>query len=300
MIAFIKRLLGLDKAVGAAPVSPPITSTKQTLQPLPEEVAKDFLDWFQAQQKPAVALKPDPTLPIEPRGTRLFGPALLVEGEEWPKGRDGETLDFLAQLNLADCAPLDGYPREGLVQFFIGRDDLFGANIGGPGGLDTGNFLVRGLPVDVGGAIQTAPHADTFDPSGIDDYSPSSHFDMRKRGITLVPEMITDQMGLDVLEASLRFDALDHKTYDLDPLYDAIDTIIQDAPLEHHTAGYPAFTQSDIREDERYAEYDHVLLRLTSDDYLMWGDVGECVFMIRSADLAKGDFSRVVYSWDCS
>ncbi|MEO1729445.1 MAG: DUF1963 domain-containing protein [Pseudomonadota bacterium] len=299
MIGFLKWLLGLQEVGGATPMPLQSHSTQPTLLPLPEEVAKDFLDWFKAQQKPAVALKPDPTLPIEPRGTRLFGPALLVEGEEWPKGRDGETLDFLAQLNLADCAPLDGYPRQGLVQFFIGRDVYYGANFDGPGGLDTGNFLVRGLPVDVRGALHTAPHAGTVDSSGIDDYSPSNHFELRKRGITLVPKMITDQMGLDVLEASQRFYALDRKTYDLDPLYDAIDTIIQDAPLEHHTAGYPAFTQSDIREDERYAEYDHVLLRLTSDDYLMWGDVGECVFMIPSADLAKGDFGRVAYSWDC-
>jgi uncharacterized protein YwqG len=31
----------------------------------------------------------------------------------------------------------------------------------------------------------------------------------------------------------------------------------------------------------------------------MWGDVGEAVFMIRSTDLANGDFGQVAFSWDC-
>ena len=70
-------------------------------------------------------------------------------------------------------------------------------------------------------------------------------------------------------------------------------------PIVHHVGGYPSFTQSDFREAGHYDDYDRTLLRLTSDAHIGWGDVGEAVFLIRRADLAARDFSRVAFSWDC-
>lgn len=292
MLNFLKRLFG----GGDAPSAPAPVSARPALPPLPAEIGDEFLAWLREQKRPAVALVPNRELPVGAAGTRLFGPAFLKEGEEWPCGSDGKTLDFLAQLDLADCSALEGYPRTGIVQFFIGRDDLFGANLEN---LDQGNFLVRLIDPGTPGALHASPHKDDFDTSGIDDYSPSYDFEARLRGVALEPQPIIDQMDLSVVDASKRFFALP-KEYDLNPLYDAVDAIAMERPPRHHTGGYPAFIQSDIREYGKYLECDHVLLRLTSDDLLMWGDVGECVFMMPGEDLAKGDFSRVVYSWDCS
>ena len=129
-------------------------------------------------------------------------------------------------------------------------------------------------------------------------YTPAQSDAIRERGVALVSEAFEDQMDLSVKEADGRFSRL-ASTHDVDRLYEAIDAIDQTRATCHHTGGYPAFTQADIRYDADYEEYDHVLLRLTSDDILMWGDAGECVFMMRSADLARGDFSQVAYSWDC-
>lgn len=264
--------------------------------PLPEEQAAEFLAWYNAQTKPAIALTPDPESPIDPKGTRLFGPAYLEKGEEWPCGNDGRTLDFLAQLNLEDCAALEGYPQEGIVQFFVGRDDLFGANFDD---LLNGQFHVRCIPADMDGEMRNPPHSDEFDTSGIDDFSPSCNHEARLRGIRLAAAPVEDRIDLSVMQAEERFFALSDD-YDLDPLYDRIDAADQNRPARHHTGGFPAFVQSDIRKDPRYADFDRVILRLTSDDFLMWGDVGEAVFMMRSSDLAAGNFSQVAYSWDCS
>jgi uncharacterized protein YwqG len=118
------------------------------------------------------------------------------------------------------------------------------------------------------------------------------------RGIMLVAEPFEDQIDLSNKDAETRFFGLS-EDHDLDPLYEEIDAIDRMRAPSHHTGGYPAFTQSDIRFEKKYADFDHVLLRLTSDDILMWGDAGECVFMMRSADLARGDFSGIAYSWDC-
>ena len=296
MIDFFKRLFAKDAQPGNRPTPPPVNA-KPVKPPLPNEIQSEFLDWFRAQTKPAIALCPDPSLAIEPKGSRLFGPAFLPTGEEWPTNAQGGTLEFLAQLNLADCSELEDYRAEGLVQFFIGRDDLYGANFDN---LREGDFLVRWLPSDSDGDMYDAAHSQEDHQDEFDDFSPSIDFDLRKRGIMLTGAPIIDQMNLAVTDASKKFFDLDHDKYDTDPLYDAIEKIEGASSGGHHTGGYPAFVQSDIREYGDYQEYDHVLLRLTSDQFIMWGDAGECVFMIPSTDLAKGDFSRVIYSWDCS
>lgn len=294
MIGFFKRLFGLSNASVQPAQSAPSARPRQ--EPIPAEVATEFLDWYRAQRRPAVALKPDLNLPIQPKSSRLFGPAFLLEDEDWPRGKNGKTLDFLAQLNLADCDGLEGYPQSGIVQFFIARNDLYGANFED---LLRGDYLVRYLSADADGSLHEAPHKEDYDQSGIDDFSPAYSLESRLRGVSLVPEVIEDMIDLSHFEASKRFFGLP-KQYDLNPLYEIVDELQTKRSQGHHTGGYPAFIQTDIREYGQYLEYDHVLLRLTSDDHLMWGDVGECVFMMPSKDLAQGDFSRVVYSWDCS
>ena len=292
MMNFLKKLFGGASQPAPAQNAP---SPRSKLPPVSEAQFEEFVRWYEAQQRPAIALTPDPDLPIEPIGSRLLGPAFLREGEEWPCGRDGGTLDFLAQVNLEYCTALEGYPREGIVQFFIGRDELFGADFDD---LYDGNFLVRHLPADTLGALHRAPHEGEYDTSGIDDYSPAQNHAMRLRGIALTAQPIIDRIDLSVLEAEQKWREL-VRNYDASAAFRRIDAIDASRPQRHHIGGFPAFTQSDIRHDPRYAAHDRVLLRLTSGDYLMWGDVGECVFMIRPDDLARGDFSRVAYSWDC-
>lgn len=262
-------------------------------EPLPADLRAEYLAWYRAQTRPAVMLVPDPARPVAPTGSRLFGPAWLPAGETWPTGTDGLPLELLAQINLAECPALAGFPKDGLLQFFIGRGDTHGA---GFDDLQHGNFLVRRLPANTPGSLHPAPLLAGGD--GPDDayLSPCLDPTVGERGIALVAEPIVDQIDLSVREASDRFYALGE--YDLDPLYDAIDEIGR--PLRHHIGGYPAFTQQDVRADPRYGEYDTVLLRLTSDAYVLWGDAGECVFLIRSGDLARGDVSQVIYTWDCT
>lgn len=299
MIEFLKRLFGGEQSetTAIATPAPPSSRPARPAKPhLPQETANEFLDWYRAQRKPAIELTPDPDKPIEPRGSRLFGPTLVLDGEDWPRDKDGSPLEFLAQLNLADCTALQDYPYEGLLQFFIGIDDLYGANFDN---LMAGTYRVQLIGVNDTGALQSRPPVKPF-AAGPHEYipSPAINDDVSARGIALVPRLIEDQIDLSIHEAGQRLFELGRK-YDLDALYDELDTIDRDRPNRHHTGGFPAFTQSDIRAEERNADLDHVLLRLTSDEYMMWGDVGECVFMMRSSELAKGDFSRVAYSWDC-
>ena len=67
--------------------------------------------------------------------------------------------------------------------------------------------------------------------------------------------------------------------------------------------GYPYFTQTDPREYSAAYADDVLLLQLDSDAEngveMLWGDVGVCNFFIHPQDLAKRDFSKVLYNWDC-
>lgn len=70
------------------------------------------------------------------------------------------------------------------------------------------------------------------------------------------------------------------------------------ATYGHQVGGYPSFTQ----EDPRTADDPRILLfQLDSEaGKITWGDVGIANFFIDPDDLARWDFSRVAYNWDCT
>lgn len=293
-MSFLKRLFGGATSSGQPPPPSPVPQTS-TKPELPSAVLEEFKAWFLAQRKPAVALLPNPDGLVGQIGSRLGGPAWLSEGESWPCGSSGVPLEFLAQLDLSECLSLPGFPDAGIVQFFIGRDDLYGANFDD---LRKGSYLVRAYPRDAVGAMHPPPPLVEVNGVFGSDFSPFSGSAVRERGIALIPQNVEDRVDQSNFEAETRINEL-YKAYDVSALEDWLEDPVQERPIRHHAGGYPAFTQSDIRYEAANADLDQVLLRLTSDDYLMWGDVGEAVFMIRLADLEAGSFGAAAFSWDC-
>ncbi len=293
MTDFLRRLLG-----GSSNPAPPTGAgqTARSAKPsIPDAELAEFKTWFRQQTRPALALTPDPTAQIGVIGSRLGGPAWLADGEAWPSDKRGVPLEFLAQLDFAECQGLDGYPDGGIVQFFIGRDDFYGCDFEDPTG---STLLVRQCDASRAGKLVVPPPLEVV--AGVDgsDFSPFQDEAVRAGGIGLRPALITDRIDQSLIEAEKRIMAL-YERYDTEQLDAFLESEEVVRPFQHHTGGYPAYTQSDVRDQPAFAAFDHVLLRLTSDDFIMWGDVGECVFLIRSEDLARADFSRVAYSWDC-
>lgn len=68
--------------------------------------------------------------------------------------------------------------------------------------------------------------------------------------------------------------------------------------------GYPVFTQSDPR-DAECTDCDTLLFQLDSfsergsNSEIMWGDMGIANFFISKDALARCDFSKVMFNWDC-
>jgi uncharacterized protein YwqG len=268
----------------ANPEGPPIT---------PEEHA-EFRAWLAAQKRPAVRLTPQPG-PAEPDGCRLGGPVWLAEGQDWPLSPHGQPMLFLAQIDFAALPPLPGFPRADVVQVFLPTDDdLFGMHPDDPG-LGAGGVSVLARPNGAGAVRhENLPAFDWAKQS-----SPLRRDEDRLHGVVLAPTACTAQIDSNQWQAEARLEG--HRRREgAEKWEDALEAAFTPSWHTHHVGGYPVFSQYDFREPGKHDDYDTCLLHLTSDDHVQWGDVGEANLLIRAQDLAAGDFSRVIFWWDCS
>jgi uncharacterized protein YwqG len=254
----------------------------------PEEI-EEFKVWFASLALPAVELLPASERPVKAGGTRLGGPVWLKDDEAWPTDESGAPLEFVAQMDFAELPPLPDFPEAGLLQFFIGGDDVYGADYDD---LTRGRVRVIWRPDGLEGGRLCPPPART------DDLAPWRRMEIRESGLPLAgraavhrPDPTDWRIG-EHLKGQLRrpgIDEIDDLAYEHNP-----------TPEVHHVGGHPVYTQYDFRGPGRFDDFDRTLLRLTSDPNLMWGDLGEAVFMIRRRDLLMRDFSNVIFHWDCT
>lgn len=268
------------KFAAANPAGPPLTD---------DEIAA-HVAWFEGLARDALILRPDPAAPALDAAARLGGPAWLAADEAWPADPEGRRLEFVAQLDFARLPPLEGFPRRGIARFFVGTDDLFGADFDRPD-----RSAARVLWHDgaaAGGRLE--PPA----PLGPDDLTPFQSDAVREQGLALVAAPIRDLPDSYGWEAEARL-AGSFRREGVDEVSDRLFALSETREYGHRIGGHPVFTQSDFRRPGEHDDFDTVLLGLSSDDAIMWGDAGEAVFMVRGADLAKGDLSRVAFYWDC-
>lgn len=276
----------ITACAAAAPAEP-------TMQELARDPAvREFSAWQQQHGLPAIELEPAGPAPSTPGGTRIGGPVWLAAGEAWPADARGQPMAFLAQLDFGAMPPLPDYPDSGILQLFIARDDLYGANFEKP---EAGQFrVIWREKIEGPGKLHAGrPQGD----QGIDDYSPLRD-DAVKQGIALTPKRTDQFPSTDSWLAERDLGKLLEGDKD-GRVYAFADKQFEAAPSQHHVGGHPGFTQSDWRAAPRYQDVDRVLINLWSDDRLMWGDMGQGQFMIRRQDLLKRDFSKVFYQWDC-
>lgn len=263
------------------PPGPPLT---------PEEKA-DFEHFVAGLAMPAVVLTPADG-PLRTGGARLGGPVWLHEGEAWPTGRDGAAMEFVAQLDFADLPQLPDFPSSGVLQFFVANDDLFGVDFDD---LAAGDIALRWYEsLDLPGRLEPPP------PALGDDRNCSPWIDdgVREHGRPLAGALVEQQAQWGDWRIDARAEGWLNR-----PGFRELDDALIDRPggaeLRHHVGGQAVFTQNDPRSDPRYQGHDRCLLRVTSDDAIMWGDVGEAVWLIPQAALRARDWGQVIFSWDC-
>lgn len=259
-------------------------------EPIGDDEADSIIAWYRGQSRPALLLRPDAAADPASAPARLGGDIWFADGEEWPLGRDGQKLEFVAQYDLARLPPLEGFPAQGVARFFVGRDDIWGSDLDRP---DRSNVRVLWHDGPQAGGRTEPPLA-----WGEDENSPFESVSARTAGVALRPEPVDDLPDHYSWQLQLRLDREIGRP-GLDELENELFEIGETREFAHRIGGHPSFTQYDFRKPGSYDDFDVVLLGLSSDDAIMWGDVGEAAFYIRRDDLDRRDFSRVAFYWDC-
>ena len=243
-----------------------------------------------ATRAPFVQVLAQPARKIELWESKVGGLPYLPKGVSFPTASDGRELFFLAQINFADLPPLAPFPNQGIVQFYIQDDDLYGMDFDDGENADTFRVLYHPTVVKNEATLQTKfPALRDYD-----DLLPHHPEESYPLNFALAEEVapVTDYRFFEKFGHDF-FQQFGEKEWEV---LDEYAKMVR--PQGHKIGGYAYFTQDDPRRPD-----DPMLLlfQLDSDEPmdLMWGDMGVGHFFIREKDLIARDFSRVLYDWDC-
>lgn len=265
------------------------------------EVLKPFLTKITDTVKPTLEMTLTPVENPQLWDSRIGGIPYLPLDTEFPVDSNDVPLKLLVQLNFAQMPPLEGYPQTGLLQFFIGGDDLYGADFDNL--QQQKDFRVIYWENIIEDASQLQHDFSTVEAAYDDEYyTPiDGQFSIE---FTPAKQYISSedfQFGRKILGVDNLFDYEDEFT-DEDFYDDWLDPYNEHFVSNgHRIGGYPFFTQTDPREYREEIQ-DYVLLLQIDSDYqtgICWGDIGVGNFFIHPEDLENKDFSKVAYSWDC-
>ncbi|GIN89811.1 hypothetical protein J6TS1_37630 [Siminovitchia terrae] len=258
---------------------------------LPHQL-KPFAEDLENTKEPSLIVdgRIQKTGPLE---SKFGGHPYWLKGDPYPATQNGEPLRFLAQINFNEIeSPLPEYPTEGILQFFVADDDVYGLNFDDMTIQDTFRVVYHET-------IETNESKWMTDFPAIKD---DNYFPIEKECA------LTFKRSEEIMSANdYRFNALTKLNVLLEKEdYDQYDEIMDQyyelaSGQGSKIGGYPFFTQEDPRAYGDYPSYDTLLLQIDTDDDLdiMWGDGGVANFFISSDDLKKRDFSKVLYNWDC-
>jgi len=233
--------------------------------------------------------------------------------QPYPADEKGQPMQLLAQIDF-EAEDMDPpFPKTGLLQFFIGLDEVFGCDFGSEP--DQKNYRVVYHP-QIDRSVVPDQVSALGAPGLVDDYRTSPLKEelaihaQREDSFANDRSFVFEDVFQAAVKAVMGVDIREQKSYEfLDE--DAYNELFE-ASLEtddgcmnggHWMLGWPSFTQEDPRTED--SPFDTLLLQIDSmrgedgEDPILWGDCGVCNFFIARTDLERLDFSRVLYNWDC-
>ena len=246
--------------------------------------------------------------------SKMGGVPFFPKGMKYPTVREGKhagkPLYFLAQLNFGKLPKIEGFPTEGIVQFFAGfdHDEDYTIGMNHENRCDQNGFRVIYHESVVDDGLFGADDMPEFEE--LDPYFPV------KGELLLTAD---EPEKVPVTSSDCRFESAFVGAYNEvcgtsmeslwgnGGLYDA-DAEFCNAAFEARNlqgtriGGYPFFIQGDPCGN--YPGHSVLLFQSDSEwdgsDYCVcWGDVGAANFFITPKDLARRDFGNVLYNWDC-
>lgn len=278
------------------------------MEKLPPEL-EPFASAIAGSKLPHVDVRPvvGPTTPWD---SKLRGVPYYPKDQPWPMDVEGRPLVMLVQLNFSEMPALAGYPTEGIVQIYISADYV--------------------PEKQMWGMRSDNEHSTDRDRLTDQSYFRAIYFPRisRERAnlITATPAVkFDDEYGFPAMdEARLTFapgssyvrreDYRFRRVFgqdgskffygrdrDMDDVRDAYEEFMGGRRYVARIGGYSRVEQHDPRQE--FPDEDWVLLfsldsEGTGDYAVGWGDGGVGNFYVRPEDLAKRDFSKVMYYWD--
>lgn len=248
------------------------------------EVLKPYKEKIEATLKPTVQMNLKSCDRLSLWQSKVGGQPYLPLDMAYPIDSNGNPLVLLAQFNFTEIPNLPDFPSQGILQFYIATDDLYGMNFDDQQQQSGFRVLYFDQVIE-----DMKPLKQDFSDIQLDDEEYLLPFTGQyaiEFSLTMQP-ISTEDEGFNIGDGS-------------DEFYEAYSENL--ASTGHRLGGYPYFTQSDPRGYNK-AIRDYVLLfQLDTDDgknEIMWGDSGVGNFFIHPEDLKKRDFSKVLYNWDC-
>lgn len=211
----------------------------------------------------------------------------LFKKSSYPTDSEGKPLFLLTQLNFVDAPKFSPFPLDGILQFYIRDDEYYGLNLDDP--FDQSGFRVVYIPYE-----------DTFldhDPKALPKFTPREDFPVnRPVALYYTTSHQTPEPDSELFESTFlkHFDSESDQGEFIDYYCKYLTS-----PGDHQIGGYPNYIQGPA---PFYAESKDnwiLLLQLSSQNDVMFGDAGNAYFFIKKENLEKLDFSEVLYHWDC-
>ena len=239
--------------------------------------------------------------------SKFGGIPYIANESDVPKDSNDTQLALLAQINCAELPENDLYPEDGLLQFWISRNDNFGLN-------NKEDYRVIYIK-DIDTSITKEDILNKYNflnEANNTEYSPfnkkNTSFALKfEKGIsTITPnDFQFEELALQTVQELFPDERVADLYNDLER--DVFDTLFKAFKGVNHAIGaYPTFTQWDPRNPDEADAYGVTLLQVESkwnndsnDAEIMWGDSGVANFFINKEKLENLDFDDVLFNWDC-
>jgi len=239
--------------------------------------------------------------------SKFGGLPYISTDADTPKDSNDNQLALLAQINCSDLPENDLYPKEGLLQFWISRNNEFGLG-------NKKDYCVKYIK-NIEDNITKKSILNKYkllDEENSEEYSPFSKkntsFALKfEKGISTISS--TDFLFEDIALKTIHELFPDENIEDLydDLERDVFDTLFKAfSGVDHAIGAYPTFTQWDPRNPEEKDAYGITLLQVEShwdndsnSSGIMWGDSGVANFFINKEKLEHLNFEDVLFNWDC-
>lgn len=239
--------------------------------------------------------------------SKFGGLPYISTDADTPKDSNDNQLALLAQINCSDLPENDLYPKEGLLQFWISRNNEFGLG-------NKKDYCVKYIK-NIEDNITKKSILNKYkllDEENSEEYSPFSKkntsFALKfEKGISTITS--TDFLFEDIALKTI------HELFPDENIEDLYDDLERDVfntlfkafnGVEYAIGAYPTFTQWDPRNPEEKDAYGITLLQVEShwdndsnSSEIMWGDSGVANFFINKEKLEHLNFEDVLFNWDC-